>query len=334
MRKAVLWGAWTLSISVTLAAPRVSLAQQGDVAAAAASFARAQEAEARGDHMRAAGLFELADRISPAPASLRNATRARMAAGQLVLAAGNAEELKRRYPDDKPSVAVADEVLSEARQKLARVSAQCTPICHVVVDGLAASAELRNSHVLFVEPGAHALDARFEDGTNSSERISATAGQQIEVKLSAPAAPPAAAAPSSAPQPAPAVEPNPAAVSGTVQPPPAMDKSHGWSPVVGLTLGAVALVVSGVAAWSAIDTHSAREDFEKNPTREAFDDGEAKDLRTNVLIGAGAIVGLISVSVLAFGTDWSSAHGESRTGVALRLGGSHQGARVGLEGCF
>src|SRR4030095_3976991 len=86
-------------------------AQQGDVAAAACAFSRAQEAEARGDPSRAASLYELADRISPAPASLRNATRARLAAGQLAAAAVNAEDLKRRYPDDTASSALADEVL-------------------------------------------------------------------------------------------------------------------------------------------------------------------------------------------------------------------------------
>ena len=331
MRKAVLCGVWTLLLSATFVAPRVAFAEQGDVAAAAASFSRAQEAEARGEHARAAALFELADRISPAPASLRNATRARMAAGQLAVAAGNAEELKRRYPDDKASAAVAEEVLAEARQKLARVTAACSPECHVVVDGLAASTELRNSHVLFVEPGAHTLVARFEDGNSSSERVQATAGQQLELKLNAPASV-GPAAPGSVTQPAAAANAGP--LSGSSAPPPDMDKSRGWSPVVGLSLGAAALVIGGIAAWSAIDTHSARKDFEDNPTREAFDDGEAKDLRTNVLIGAGAIVGLISVSVLAFGTDWSGAQAQSRTRVALELGGATQGGHVGLRGSF
>src|SRR5512134_2302652 len=105
-------------ISMSLALAPLASAQQGDVAAAASAFSRAQEAEARGDAAGAASLYELADRISPAPAALRNATRARQAAGQLAAAALNAEELKRRYPDDVTSSALADEVLLEARQKL------------------------------------------------------------------------------------------------------------------------------------------------------------------------------------------------------------------------
>ena len=46
-----------------------------------------------GDLARAAELYELADHIAPTPEALRNATRSRLAAGQLVAAATHAEEL-------------------------------------------------------------------------------------------------------------------------------------------------------------------------------------------------------------------------------------------------
>src|SRR5688572_4226160 len=161
--------------ALLLIAP-LGAAQQGDVSAAASAFSRAQEAEARGDPGRAASLYELADRISPAPAALRNATRARLAAGQLGAAAVNAEELKRRYPGDADSSALADEVLNEARQKLGRISAQCSPDCHLVVDGLAASTELKRVHVAYVEPGQHTVVARFESGTSTTQNADAKAG--------------------------------------------------------------------------------------------------------------------------------------------------------------
>src|SRR6185295_613060 len=104
---------------------------------------------------------------------------------------------------------------------------------------------------------------------------------------------------------------------------------------VGLTLGAAALVVGGVAVWSALDTQRAREDFERNPTRDAFDDGEAKDFRTNLLIGAGVALSVASVGVLIFGTDWSRKSGALATQrLAWELSGSTRGARVGLHGSF
>jgi hypothetical protein len=301
--------------------------QGGDVSAAASAFSRAQEAEARGDSSRAASLYELADRISPAPAALRNATRARLAAGQLGAAAVNAEELKRRYPGDADSSSLADEVLNEARQKLARVSAQCSPDCHLVVDGLAASTQLKRAHVVYVEPGAHNVVARFESGASATQSTDATAGQAIQLQLLEPAgaaAPPAAAPP-------PASEPvAPAA------PPPAMDKgsSGGLPPVVGIAIGGAALVLTGVAVWSALDTQSDADDFKKNPTREAFDDGENKDTRTNILIGAAAVVGVAGASVLLFATDWSGGKGESAGGMSLRLVGSPRQTGLNLQGSF
>jgi hypothetical protein len=311
--------------ALLLIAPLVA-AQQGDVSAAASAFSRAQEAEARGDPGRAASLYELADRISPAPAALRNATRARLAAGQLGAAAVNAEELKRRYPGDADSSTLADEVLNEARQKLGRISAQCSPDCHLVVDGLAASTELKRAHIVYVEPGQHAVVARFESGTSATQNADAKAGQPIQLQLIEPAGPPA-------PAPPPPAETAPLAPA---TPPPAMDQrgSGGLSPVVGLAIGGAAVVLGGVAVWSALDTQSAADDFKKNPTREAFDDGEGMDTRTNILIGAAVVVGVASASVLLLATDWSGGKAQSSGGMSLRLVGSPRQTGFNLQGSF
>ena len=115
----------------------LSFAQEQDVVAAASAFTRAQQAELSGQHARAAELFELADRAAPTPEALRSATRARLAAGQTEAAAGNAEELLRRYPDDQTSKELAERVLAEARPQLMRMTLQCSDPCTVVVDGLA-----------------------------------------------------------------------------------------------------------------------------------------------------------------------------------------------------
>jgi hypothetical protein len=318
-------GAALVASALSALSPLAS-AQQGDVAAAASAFSRAQEAEARGDPSRAASLYELADRISPAPASLRNATRARLAAGQLAAAAVNAEELKRRYPDDAGSSALADEVLLEARQKLARVSAQCAPECHLVVDGLAVSTELKKAHVIYVEPGSHNVVARFDSGQSVSQSADAKAGQPIQLQLIEPPAPPSAAPPAA----------SPAAPMTPVAPPPAADQgsSGGLPPVIGLALGGAAVVVGGIAVWSALDTQSASDDFKKNPTREAFDDGEKKDTRTSVLIGAAAVLGVAGASVLIFATDWGGDGAQPAARLKLRVVGSPRQTGLNLQGTF
>ena len=303
-------------------------AQQGDVAAAASAFSRAQEAEARGDLARAASLYELADRLSPAAPALRNATRARMAAGQLSSAAVNAEELRRRYGGDAASVALAEEVLTEARQKLARLLAQCTLECHVVVDGLAASTQLKRAHVVYIEPGAHKIVARFEDETTVTSAVEARAGQDDRIELVKPAAAPYQ--PSEAPAPV-----TPAAPAAPAPPAsPAADRaSGGLSPVVGIVLGGAALALGAGAVWSGLDTKSAKDDFEQNPSREAFDRGEAKDTRTNVLIGASAAFGVASLVVLAFATDWAG-RSEQPARLSVGLSGSARGPGLDLQGKF
>jgi hypothetical protein len=312
-----------------LALSSSAMAQEGDVAAAASAFNRAQEAEVRGDMAKAADLYELADRISPAPAALRNATRARLEAGQLASAAADAEELKRRYPTDAASVTLADEALAKASEKLVRVAAECSVDCSLVVDGLAAGADARRTHVVYLESGVHTLVARFSDGSSASQRIEGTAKQRLDVKLEkseqAATPAPAAALPAAAPPPAP---------GGATAPSKEAGSAGGISPVVGLVLGGVALGLGGVAVWSALDTKSARDDFDKNPTRAAYDDGQGKDLRTNILIGAGAVVGAASLGVLVFATNWSGSGADKGAQASLHVFASPQSTGLGMRGSF
>jgi hypothetical protein len=305
----------------------VARAEEADVAAAASAFSRAQEAEVRGDTAKAADLYELADRISPTPAALRSATRARLVAGQLASAAGDAEELKRRYPNDPASVAVADEALAKATEKLARLGAECTPECALIVDGLAASAESRRAHVIYLEPGPHTVVGRFADGTSATERVDGAPKQRLDVKLSKPESPPAAApVPSPAPPPSPQAAPAPSAEPNA---------RSGLPPAVGLVLGGVALGLGGVAVWSALDTKMARDDFDQNPTQSAFDSGQGKDVRTNVLIGASAVLGAASLGILAFATNWSgSGGGDHGVRATVDVFASSQGTGLRMRGSF
>jgi hypothetical protein len=304
-------------------------AQEGDVAAAASAFNRAQEAEARGEMAKAADLYELADRLSPAPAALRSATRARLDAGQLASAAADAEELKRRYPTDAASVTLADEALAKSAEKLVRVAAECSADCSLVIDGLAASADSRRVHVVYLEPGVHTLVARFPDGSSASQHVEGAAKDRLDVKLVKSEQP--APAPASAP--APPVAPAAPSASATASSTDVRSPS-GLSPVVGLVLGGVALGLGGVAVWSALDTKSARDDFDKNPTRTAFDEGQGKDVRTNILIGASAVVGAASLGVLVFATNWSGSGADKGTQASLHVFASPQGTAVGMRGSF
>ena len=84
---------------------------------------------------------------------------------------------------------------------------------------------------------------------------------------------------------------------------------------VGAGLTAVA---GGVLVWSGLDTLSARDDYEDNPTRDGYEDGVDREKRTNILIGATTVLGLATIGIGLFATDWkgSSSHAELRLGPA------------------
>ena len=304
-------------------------AQQGDVSAAASAFSRAQEAEARGDPSRAASLYELADRISPAPAALRNATRARLAAGQLAAAAVNAEELKRRYPGDADSMRAGRRGPArsppEARARLGAVQPGL-PLWWSTGSPRAPSSNALTSSTW--SPVSTRVVARFESGASATQNADAKAGQADSAPVDRTRRSGSAGGDS--------------AGRGKLRSDRAGDAAarDGSGACRGLVAGRRArdrrarrVVLGGVAVWSAIDTQNASDDFKKNPTREAFDDGEGKDTRTSILIGAAAVVGVASASVLLFATDWSG--GKAQSGqMSLRFVGSPRQTGFNLQGSF
>jgi hypothetical protein len=284
---------------------------QGDVVAAANAFEQAQRAELSGESARAAELYELADRMAPAPEALRNATRMRLAARQNVAAASHAEELLRRYPDDVESKELAEEVLRRTRPELGRVVVKCSDRCTLVVDGLASATVYSTQHVTYVAPGEHTLEARFEDGAVSSLPVSLTAGESRDLEAVHVPLPPASVA-------APATDVAAPRRDDSVE-------KGGLSPIALYVLGGSTVAVGAVTLWSGLDLLSAEEDFKKRPTAKKFEDGESKDLRTSVLIGATSALAVATVVVALF-TDFD---GPSPS-VAL----DEHGAQLGLRGAF
>lgn len=281
----------------------VAAAQQPDISAAATAFSKAQQAELSGDSARAADLYELADRVAPTPEALRAATRARLAAGQLGSAAMNAEELKRRYPDDAASIELATLVLDKAHATLSRVSVQCSTPCGLLVDRLASSTAAKEQHVVYVESGTHSLTVTFDDGTSQTRRVSGVPGQELSVELTRPESAPAAARPVAAAEP----EPEPAPLRPAALEPQAVvaeEESSGLSPFVFYTGLGATILAAGAATWSGVDTLNSKKKFEDNPTQAGFDSGTDKDTRTTILIAtAGALAA--GTTIVAIFTDWS-----------------------------
>lgn len=261
-----------------------------DVAAAARAFANGQAAELRGEHEDAAAFYELAFHIAPTPQALRSAVREWHRAGVRSRAATLAERLASRYPDDPLTGQIAQRVLEETRGSLARYAIVCEPACALAVDGRAAEMGREAHHVVYVEPGAHAIEARFDDGRSVRREATVEAGASADLSLAPP--PPAAQPPS----------PPPAPIVRRVPPDPLS-----FVPFTFLLGTTVAL--GGVTIGSAVEV----------ATSETAQD----EIRTHVLLGVTCASAVATAIVAAF-TDWNG----SETIVAPSISLEHAGVAV------
>lgn len=260
-----------------------------DVRAAARKFTEGERAFRRRDYLHAAEAFEAAYDLAPDEDVLWNAARARHRAGDLARAAN----LYARYlRDAKPSAPDRDRAtaaLNQLRPSLARIDVQAPPDSVVTIDG--ASGDTRS---LYVNPGAHVV--RERRGDRVREKLPAVAGGQVlSVAFGGDDdAGEARDAPAPPPTPAPTRAPAPAVVRAS-PPERAAPSSSGVVPpwVFGVE-AAVTVVFAAATIASGLDTRAARNDFVAHPTDQGLADGKAKEVRTNVLLGVTAGLGVLT----------------------------------------
>jgi hypothetical protein len=284
-----------------------------DVNGAAKAFSQAQEAMLSGDIARAADLYELADELSPSAPALRNATRARYAAGHLAMAATNAATLLRRYPSDKESREIADAILAKLAPQLAQLDVTCSTPCTLLLDGKVVVSVASQQHSLFSQPGGRSVTAVFEDDRKTTDQISALANHITKVRFEPkPVAPrPVAAAPvgeARRPTDGEARRPTDSGSRVTRQ---ASQAPHGLSRwwVVGggaVTLGlGVATTISGLATLSTRDQiRDAVAAGNSASAQMLYADGRDQQTRTNVLLGVTIASG-VATGVLAVFANWA-----------------------------
>jgi hypothetical protein len=296
-----------------IVAMAVTPARADDVNGAAKAFSQAQEAVLAGDNGRAADLYELADELAPSAPALRNAARARLAAGHDAMAATLAAELLRRYPSDKESRDVAEAILSKLSPRLSQFDISCSEDCTVTLDGKAASSKPRTRHMFFAQPGGRTVGATFDGGRQASKQVTVLAGQTTTITLEAP------------PEVVKAEPANTGAAADLGAKPAA---HHGLSRkwVVGtaiLTAGfGVAAGLQGMATLDTRDQIKAAVAAGDNAhAMELYNEGESEQLRTNIFIGGAAVMGVATI-VLAFVTDWSGSPEHREIAVTPTTGGA------------
>ncbi len=277
-------------------------------AAAAEAYDRGSAFYLNGDFARAAEWFETAYRLAPAPPALMQALRAQVRAGQRLRAANLALRLGGLHGDNPEARALADEVIAETAAEFVRLDVDCAE-CQLEIEE-----RIWSYPAAFLAPATdhHVIVSRGDD--RERHTVSGEAGQRIVL-----------GAPPPSPAPTPVEPPSEPSVEPVVEGPPAEPPSVGVprpEPSAGIPawlfgVSAGLTVASGaVLLWSGLDTLAGVDDFNRMPTRPAFEAGEAREARTNVLIGTTVGLGVLSV-VLAILTDWG--------------GGTEPGATVGVS---
>jgi hypothetical protein len=298
--------------SIAMVVMLAGSARADDVAGAAKAFSQAQEAVLAGDNARAADLYELADDLAPSAPALRNAARARLAAGHEAMAATLAAELLRRYPSDKESRDVAEAILSKLSPQLAQFDISCDEPCTITLDGKAASAKPRTRHQFFAQPGGRSVGATYDGGRQTTKQVTTVAGQTTTLTLDAPPAPAHS-------------DQTPDGTSLTTASPHA---SHGISRkwFIGtaiLTAGfGIAAGLQGMATLDTRDQIKAAVAAGDNAhAMDLYNEGQGEQLRTNLFLGGAAAAGVASI-VLAFVTDWSGSSEHHEVAVTPTTGGA------------
>jgi hypothetical protein len=308
-----------------------------ELKAAAEAFDRGREAYKEEHFAEAAEQFERADGSAPSATALGLAIKARDKAGDLDRAGTLASLALERYPDDPEIQKIAPDVLQRAGASLFELKITCSEPCELadgtkIVHGVAAK-----QRTVFLTEGAHSLRAGFPDGRSESKSVDATVAGSGQLSFAG-SAPEAAEAPQ---------EPEPEPVAPPPEPPKdeAPKSSGGLPPVLFFAgLGATA-VAGGITIWSGLDTVNnpgadrvKAECVKGDQECSIYKDGRARQMRTNILIGVTATLG-VATGVVGALVNWGGGSTEASTDEAkglrvepwLAVG---DGATVGARGTF
>lgn len=276
------------------------------LAAASESFEAGARAFSANRFEEAAAHFEAADAAAPSAKALRLAIKSRKNAGNAARAASLAALALDRYPNDDETKKLAKETLDELAGRLHRVGIACSSPCLLAAGNKIVHGQAASQWTIYLDPGKQTIGASFEGKTAAADQtVTATAGGFSTIRFSEPHKVTTGGPP---------IEP-PKGDQGPRPEPPPGDKPEQktWRihPAFFITGLIVTAGLGGATIWSGVDTI-------KNPGADAvreqcagqgedcqlYKDGQAKEVRTNAMIGATAGVGAITV-VLAIVTNWA-----------------------------
>lgn len=301
---------------------------------AAEQFDAGVNAYKQRDFEGAGSRFEAADAAVPSAKALRQAIRARMEAGQGSRAATLAAQALERYPGDDVTVKLARETIAKVEPLVHKLDVTCASPCVLALGTRSVPGESNAHWIVYVDPGKTTMGASFASGSSSSREITAEAGKSSDVRFE-----PEAAKPVIVPSPdkaAPLVAPPPETPSTDVVP----KKASGLHPAAFIAGAVVTAGLGGVTIWSGIDTKNnpgvdavKAQCAGQGEACPAYQDGRKRQTRTNILIGATAGAGAITV-VLAILTNWRGNKKTSGPTAEPTASITDHGAVLGAVGTF
>ncbi|MCU0682424.1 MAG: hypothetical protein MUF34_09240 [Polyangiaceae bacterium] len=249
----------------------------------------------------AAERFELANRLAPTAAALANAIRAQAASRRPARAAALAVRAGVLYPELPAVVALVRKTLQEANAQTQRLDIECNPECQLEVDGALVEPSDSAWLVLFLEPGRHQLRARWGEERRVLLEVDAEAGKRRALRFELPRDPPPAAAFLPVPPKPPSRSLAPTRSSPTKP----------WSPWVVVAGGATTVFLGSMTLLSYADakvspgTERVRAECAgASASCPAYRQGEAKELRTNVLLVSTASLAALTAGAAFMLIDW------------------------------
>jgi hypothetical protein len=335
---------FALTAVCTASAAQAAAPTAEQIKAAAHEFDAGRSAFDEGNFTLAAEHFEAADSDAPNAHVLDLAIVSREKAGQLDRAATLAAMALEREPNSQEIKKAADRILKRAEATLGRVNVHCSSPCDLVVGTRLVYGKASKEKTVYLAPGKHALRAGWSHGRNASHQIAVAKGAAVDVSFKEP------------PMPPPAVTHTPAGTTGAGSPSSpgpsenrAQVKSSGWSPAVFWIGAGLTAALGGVTIWSGIDTqnnpgaNNVRQDCVNQGTScPEYQQGLSHQTRTNVLAAVTGGVGLATIVVGLFATNWSgSPEADQGKKAAQRQGASIEpwigvgsGATLGAQGRF
>ncbi|MDB4993970.1 MAG: hypothetical protein JWM74_1402 [Myxococcaceae bacterium] len=303
-------------------------AVEPDVARARAAYDQGTRAYAAKDYATAARHFAEADALAPTAASLEAALEAAMRADDAPLGAELVDRSAGRALD-----ASLARTLETARQRFGgrvgkiRVDCKGAASCVVSVDGVASEAR----RLVYVRAGAH--DVVVQRGEERFQRLAVVPADGV-LDVAGPAVVAGAGGTGALGQRT-SPSPSPSTSTSTST---GSERSSGASPTWVWIGAGVTAVVGGLATASALDASALHRRYDRGGCApgssgarspdcdHVASDGSAAQTRTNVLIGATAVIAVATVATAIFLVRWKDG-----TTARMNVGASARVAAVSFE---